>query len=90
MNIPISKILLAIAAVACIGCCTIPFYAIVAAASGFGVFAVTNTADWDALICFLPLVMILVGYGIYKRYPVNRSCCSGPKDNCRENQCDGK
>jgi hypothetical protein len=86
-----SKIVLAIAAVACIGCCAIPLYAVVATASGFGVFAAAvSKAHWDVLICLLPLVMILVGYGLYKRHRINKSCCSEPKDNCGESKCSSK
>ena len=83
-----SKWLIATAAIACIGCCAIPLYLIIAGASSVGVLAaLVNRQNLEVLICLAPLALI-AGYFMYKRHQVKKVCCSVPTGECSNTQCD--
>lgn len=83
-----SKWLIFTAAIACIGCCAIPVYLIIAGASGAGVLAaVMSKQNLEVLICLVPLALI-AGYLIYKRHQAKQACYSAPASKCSSAQCD--
>lgn len=83
-----SKWLIFTAAIACIGCCAVPLYLIIAGASSVGVLAaLTNKQNLEVLICLAPLALI-AGYFMYKRHQAKKPCCSAPTGDCSNTQCD--
>lgn len=79
-----------VSAAACIGCCAIPLYVIIAGASGAGVLAaLMSKQNLEVLICLAPLVL-LAGYFIYKRHQTKKACCPSPTSACSDVQCDTK
>jgi hypothetical protein len=85
-----SKWIIVSAAAACIGCCAIPLYVIIAGASGAGVLAaLLSQQNLEVLICLAPLVL-LAGYFIYKRHQTKKTCCSAPTSKCSNTQCDAQ
>lgn len=83
-----SKWIMVTAAIACIGCCAVPLYLIIAGALGAGVLAsLMSQKNLDVLICLAPLVLI-AGYFIYKRHQAKKACCSAPTGECSNTQCD--
>lgn len=87
MNTSTSKITMILAALACVGCCAIPLYAIIAGTSSIGLLAILmSEKNMEVLICLAPLLIIAIGYYIYRRK--NRKvCCTSPKSECSETQC---
>lgn len=84
-----SKWLVVIAAIACIGCCAIPIYFIIAGASSVGVItALLNKQNLEVLIC-LTLLVLIAGYFMYKRHQSKKACCSAPRSECSSTYCDG-
>lgn len=78
------------AAIACIGCCAVPLYVIIAGVSSAGVLAtLMSKQNIDVLICLAPLVLI-AGYFIYKHHKAKKSCCSAPTSACTNTQCSNK
>lgn len=85
-----SKWLIFTAAIACIGCCTVPLYLIIAGASSVGVLAaMMNKQNLEVLICLAPLALI-AGYFMYKRYQAKKTCCSTPTNECSDTNCGTK
>jgi hypothetical protein len=83
-----SKWIILTAAIACIGCCAVPLYLIIAGASSFGALAaLMNKQNMDVLICLAPLVLI-AGYFVYKRHQTKKTCCTAPANECSSTQCD--
>ena len=75
------------AAIACIGCCAVPLYLIIAGASSVGVLAaLVNKQNLEVLICLAPLALI-AGYLIYNQHQVKKACCSAPGGKCSSTQC---
>ena len=88
MSSPKSKWIIFTAAIACIGCCAVPLYLIIAGASSAGVLAaLMNKQNLDVLICLAPLALI-AGYFIYKRHQAKKACCIAPTGECGNTQCD--
>jgi hypothetical protein len=82
-----SKWIIVTAAIACIGCCAVPLYLIIAGSSSVGVLAaLMNKKNLEVLICLAPLVLI-AGYFMYKRHQVKKTCCSAPTGECSSTQC---
>lgn len=78
--------LLFIAAIACIGCCTIPISGIIAGVASLGFVAtLINQNGLDIVLCALPLVL-LIAFGLYRHRRRNR-CCSSPDIECSSTQC---
>lgn len=82
-----SKKLMFVATLACLGCCAIPVYALIAGVAGSGLAAVMDWKSSDLLICILPLLVIAV-YLFIKRNKDRKVCCSRPSDQCSDTQCD--
>lgn len=80
-----------LAAVACVGCCAIPFSALVAGTFGAGLLAwQLDGAIREALLCSLPFMILLTGYFMYIRKSRQRakpSCCNNPEQDCQQTQC---
>lgn len=90
MSLQKSKWIIISAAVACIGCCAIPLYVIIAGASGAGVLAGwMSKQHLEVLVCLAPLVLI-AGYFFYQRRQTKKACCSAPASTCSNTQCDAK
>lgn len=85
-----SKWIVSIAAIACIGCCTIPLFTILVGASGISFVALLDHKNLDLLVCLLPLLIMLVGYFMYKRQQAKNVCCNSPSDECSKTQCTNK
>jgi hypothetical protein len=82
-----SKWIIFTAAIACIGCCAVPLYLLIAGASSLGMLAaLMNKQNLEVLICFAPLVLI-AGYFIYQRHQAKKICCSTPAGECSSTQC---
>lgn len=82
-----SKWIMFAAAIACIGCCAVPLYLLIAGASSLGVLAaLMNTQNLEVLICLMPLALI-VGYFLYKRHQAKKVCCAAPTGECSSTQC---
>jgi len=85
-----SKWIIFTAAIACIGCCAIPLYLIIAGASSVGVLAVLmNKQNLEVLLCLAPLVLI-AGYFVYKQHQAKKACCAAPASECSNTQCGTK
>lgn len=68
MNTPTSKITMILAALACVGCCAIPLYVIVAGTLSIELLAtLMNEKNMEVLICLVPLLIIAIGYYVYRR-----------------------
>ncbi len=75
------------AAIACIGCCAVPLYLLIAGTSSLGVWAaLMNKQNLEVLICLTPLALI-TGYFLYKRHQAKKACCSVRTGECRRTQC---
>ncbi len=75
------------AAIACIGCCAVPLYLLIAGASSLGVLAaLMNKQNLEVLICLAPLALT-VGYFLYKRHQAKKACCTVPTGECSSTQC---
>ncbi len=78
--------LLLAAAVACVGCCTLPIYALITGVISLSaVGAVFTPRLIEMLICLIPLILIS-GYWLYRRRQQKR-CCPTPGNNCSDSQC---
>jgi hypothetical protein len=83
-----SKWIIFTAAIACIGCCAVPLYLLIAGASSLGVLtALMNKQNLEVLICLAPLVLI-AGYFMCKRHQAKQACCAAPTGECSSTQCD--
>ena len=77
--------LLFVAAIACIGCCAIPISGVIAGAASLGFIAtLRNQNGLDIMLCAVPLVLIALGFYIYKR---KNRCCSSTEIQCSDTQC---
>lgn len=82
-----SKWIIFTAAIACMGCCAIPLYVIVAGTSGIGLLTVLMSEEsLDMLVCLVPLLLIAIGYYVYERKN-RKACCTSPKSECSKTQC---
>ncbi len=82
-----SKWIVVIASIACIGCCAIPIYFIIAGASSVGVLtALLNKHNLEVLICLTPLVLI-AGYIMYERHQSKKVYCSASRSECCSTYC---
>lgn len=87
MNTSTSKITLILAALACVGCCAIPLYAIVAGTSSIGLLAILmNEKNVEVLICLAPLLIIAIGYYVSRRKN-RKACCTSPNSECNKTHC---
>jgi hypothetical protein len=83
-----SKLFIVVSAIACIGCCTIPLYAILAGATGMGLTTILLNEDTiEVLKCLLPFLLFGLGYFLYRQYQAKKYCCSLPRDKCTSQQC---
>jgi hypothetical protein len=75
------------ATIACIGCCTIPLFSLVAMGSSFAVLSsFAKNSGIDILLCLLPLIMISIGYIGYRKRHLKK-CCSTPQSGCENIKC---
>lgn len=82
------KYWLALLAVACVGCCAIPFAALLAGASGVGLLVwQLDEAVLEILLCLLPLVFLFAGYMFYRHQQRKSECCDKPASECSQTQC---
>lgn len=73
------------AAIACIGCCAVPLYLIIAGASSASLMAIVGGAKGlELILCLLPVAFIGAIYVVTRR---KKKCCSDPTDKCANNQC---
>lgn len=85
-----SKWIIFTAAIACIGCCAVPLYLIIAGVSSAGVLAaLMNKQNLEVLICLAPLALV-AGYFIYKRPQAKKTCCPAPNNKCSVTSCNSK
>ena len=73
------------AAIACIGCCAVPLYLIIAGASSASLLAiVSGSKSFELLLCLLPIAFLSIIYMVAHR---KKQCCPEPYDKCSDNQC---
>jgi hypothetical protein len=78
--------LLLVAAVACIGCCALPLYALITGVISLSAVAAVFTPGFmEMLICLVPLILI-AGFWLYRRHQ-RKGCCTTPNNNCSDSQC---
>lgn len=78
--------LLLAAAVACIGCCALPIYALITGMISLSAVAAVLTPRFmEMLMCLIPLILV-AGYWLYRRRQQKR-CCSTPDNDCSGSQC---
>lgn len=82
---PKSLWLTIVAVVACIGCCSVPLYALLIGSAGLA--ALLNQTTLEIVKCALPLVVFAVGYLIYYKHQVKKRCCASARAECGKNQC---
>lgn len=82
-----SKRMIYLAAMACIGCCAIPIYALVIGATsiGFGVLIIEPIRE--IIACLLPVLIFGIGYYLYQKQRQKKRCCVTPQKNCITSQC---
>lgn len=74
------------AAVACIGCCALPIYALITGVISLSAFAAMFTPRFtEMLICLIPLILF-TGYWLYRRRQ-QKHCCPTLNDDCSSSQC---
>lgn len=74
------------AAIACVGCCALPLYALVTGVISLSTLGALFASDFmEVLICLAPLILI-AGYLLYRRHQQKR-CCPAPDDKCADSQC---
>lgn len=87
MNTSTSKITMVLAALACVGCCAIPLYAIVAGTSSISLLAAfMSEKNVEVLICLAPLLIIAISYYVYRR-KIQKACCTSPNSECSKTHC---
>lgn len=80
------KIPLFLAALACLGCCAVPIYALVAGVISVGSFgAMLSSGFVEVWVCLFPLLLIAV-FLLYRR-PLQKRCCPTPGNECSDSQC---
>lgn len=80
------KITLYMAALACVGCCALPIYALIAGVISVGTLGALLTPKlMEVLICLVPLILIAV-FLLYRRHQQQR-CCPTPGNDCTDSQC---
>ncbi len=72
-------------AVACIGCCALPLYALITGVISLTAAAVFTPRLIELLICLIPLILI-AGFWLYRRHQQKR-CCTKPSNNCSDSLC---
>ena len=85
MKKPASLWLTIAAIIACIGCCSIPLYALFIGSAGFAVLLNETTAE--ILKCALPLAILGIGYLLYRKRQTRNRCCSSPQAECNSQKC---
>ena len=85
MKKPTSFWLTIAAIVACIGCCSIPLYALFVGSVGLAVLLNETTAA--ILKCALPLAVLGIGYWVYQKRQARKRCCSSPQAECNSQKC---
>jgi len=83
-----SKWIIISGAIACIGCCAIPLYALFVGTFSMGamVFLLKSISS-ELLFCLAPLV-IAASYFLYRRCQYRKHCCTEPSGHCNRTQCD--
>ncbi len=80
------KIPLFMVALACLGCCAVPIYALVAGVISVGSFGTMLSSGFmEVWICLMPL-MLIAGFLLYRRHQQKR-CCPTPGNECSDSQC---
>lgn len=82
---PKSFWLTVIAVVACIGCCSVPLYALFIGSAGLAVLLSQTTLE--LLKCVLPLAVLGVGYWIYQKRQAKKRCCTSEQTECGNDHC---
>ncbi|GGY63698.1 hypothetical protein GCM10011613_04260 [Cellvibrio zantedeschiae] len=91
MKLSPSKWFAGMVALACVGCCAIPLYALVTGVFGIGLLGVGMTQNiLELIVCVLPLFGLVIGYFVYKSKSVNKTCCNSPDEKCSDTQCANK
>lgn len=85
MNKPKSLWLTIAAIIACVGCCSVPLYALFA--GGTGLTLLLNGAAMEILKCALPLVLFGIGYLLYRKHQAKKRCCPSPQGECSTQKC---
>jgi len=85
MKKPTSLWLSIAAIVACIGCCSVPLYALFVGSASLAVLL--NETAAEILKCALPFVVLGVGYWAYQRHQARKRCCPSAKSECGSQQC---
>lgn len=85
MNKSKSLWLTIIAVVACIGCCSVPLYAIFVGSAGLAVLLSQTTVE--ILKCVLPLGVLGVGYWVYQKRQAKKICCTSENAKCGNDHC---
>lgn len=85
MNKSKSLLLTMMAAIVCIGCCSVPLYAMFVGSAGLSVF-LGQTAT-EILECVLPLAVLGVGYWIYQKRQAKKICCTSENAKCGNDHC---
>lgn len=86
MSKPKSLWLTIAAALACIGCCSVPLYALFIGSAG--ITLLWNGAFIEVLKCILPLVILAIGYWTYQKRKTSKQCCSSPESGCSNKKCE--
>lgn len=74
------------AAIACVGCCALPIYAVVTGVISLSALGALFTSGFvEILLCLIPLILI-AGYLLYQHHQQKR-CCVAPENECTESQC---
>ena len=82
-----SKWIIFTAVLACIGCCAIPLYAVIASATSIGLLAaLISKKNIEVLVCLAPLLLIAIGYYFY-RHKNREKCCNSNTRECSSTHC---
>ena len=74
------------AIIACIGCCSIPLYALFVGSAGLVVLL--NETTTEILKCALPFALIGISYWVYHKRQAKKRCCSSPQAECNSLKCE--
>lgn len=85
MKKPTSLWLTIVAIIGCIGCCSLPLYALFVGSAGFAVLL--NETTSEILKCALPFVILGIGYWVYQKRQARKRCCPSPQSECGSQQC---
>jgi len=73
------------AVVACIGCCSVPLYALFVGSAGLAMLLDQTLMEIQK--CILPLAILGMGYWIYQRRHVKKRCCASSNSECGNDHC---